>query len=182
MNGLLSPLLAKMRIGTVRPFLSGRILDFGCGTGRLCDMTTPGQFVGLDASPTALAEARLRHPAHAFLAVEQLEHISGFDTIVAMAVIGYVPDLAALLTAFAARLNPGGRIVVTSPTRLANVLHRIGARLGLFGSDVYDRTARLPDRAQMERAARQAGLSFAHYGRFMMGLNQIAVLVADDRP
>lgn len=175
MNGLLSPLLARMRIGTVRPFLRGRVLDYGCGRGRLCDLVPAGRFVGLDADPAALAEARALHPGHVFQAVETLSELSGFDTIIAMAVIGYIPDLTGLFTTFAKRLSHGGQIVVTSPTPQANALHRIGARLGLFGSDTYERAAALPDRTRMEQAAQGAGLRLVHYGRFMLGLNQIAV-------
>lgn len=175
MNGLLSPLLARMRIGTVRPFLRGRVLDYGCGRGRLCALVPAERFIGLDADPAALAEARQLHPGHAFQAVETLGEISGFDTIIAMAVIGYIPDLEGLFTTFAERLNHGGRIVMTSPTPQANALHRIGARLGVFGSDTYERAAALPDRSRMEQAAQGAGLRLTHYGRFMLGLNQIAV-------
>ncbi len=178
MNGLLSPLLARMRIGTVRPFLRGRVLDYGCGRGRLCDLVPAGQFVGLDADAAALAEARRLHPGHVFQTVEALGEGSGFDTIIAMAVIGYIPDLEGLFASFAERLNQGGRIVVTSPTPQANALHRIGARLGVFGSDTYQSAAALPDRPRIEQAARSAGLRLVHYGRFMLGLNQIAVFEA----
>lgn len=175
MNGLLSPLLARMRIGTVRPFLRGRVLDYGCGRGQLCDLVSARRFVGLDADPAALAEARRLHPDHVFQAVGTLGELSEFDTIIAMAVIGYIPDLRGLFATFAERLNQGGHIVVTSPTPRANALHRIGARLGVFGSDTYERATALPDRARMEQAAQGAGLRLAHYGRFMLGLNQIAV-------
>nr|WP_283091922.1 class I SAM-dependent methyltransferase [Magnetospirillum sulfuroxidans] len=157
--------------------MQGRVLDFGCGRGRLCDLVPAERFVGLDADPTALAEARRLHPGYTFLHADQLDGQSGFDTIIAMAVIGYVADLPGLLSRFAARLNPGGRIVVTSPMPQADLLHRMGARLGIFGADTYDRNLGLPDRARIESAAALAGLKLAHYSRFMLGHNQIVSLV-----
>lgn len=165
-----------MRINAIRPYLQGRVLDFGCGRGRLCDLVPADRFVGLDSSPDALDAAHQLHPHHRFLPAGQLEDQSGFDTIIAMAVIGYIVDLPGLLSVFAARLNPGGRIVVTSPMPQVEVLHRLGARLGIFGTDTYDPGLPLPDRTRIAQAAAQAGLEIAAYSRFMLGLNQIAVL------
>ena len=176
MNGLFSPMLAAMRKRAVAPLLQGRVLDFGCGIGRLCDLVAPDAFVGVDADSKVLAVAHREHPRHVFQNLDRLPQLGGFDTIVAMAVIGYVDDLPNLLSGLSAKLNPGGKIIMTSPVPEAILLHKFGARLGLFGSDVYETVSRLPRRSGIEAAAKGAGLRVTSFGRFMFGLNQLAVI------
>jgi hypothetical protein len=93
-----------------------------------------------------------------------------------MAVIGYFDDLPNLLSSLSARLNPRGKIVITSPVPEAVLLHKFGTRLGLFGSDFYETVSPLPRRSGIEAAAKAAGLRVTSSGRFMFGLNQLAVI------
>jgi SAM-dependent methyltransferase len=176
MNGLFSPLLATIRRRAVAPLLRGRVLDFGCGVGRLCDLVEPCAFVGIDADPQAIETARRNYPHHVFHQLDKLPQLDGFDTIVAMAVIGHVDDLPDLLRCFASKLTPLGTIVMTSPVREVGPVHKFGDRLGIFGDDLAKNPSQLPNRAGFESAARTAGLRVVSFGRFMFGLNQLVVL------
>lgn len=44
----------------------GEIVDIGCGYGRLCTAFDPEQYIGLDISPNAVAEARRLNPSYEF--------------------------------------------------------------------------------------------------------------------
>lgn len=48
----------------------GRLTDFGCGTGRLCEVTKPQSYIGIDLNPDAIATAKERHPEYTFQEVD----------------------------------------------------------------------------------------------------------------
>lgn len=99
-----------------------RVLDVGCGVGRWsrCMAATARQVVGLDISPTMLAEARQRSASlgvHAdFLlgGIAETRLLETFDTILCVTVIQHVrdEDVLAALQNLKAMLAPGGRLIL----------------------------------------------------------------------
>jgi SAM-dependent methyltransferase len=95
-----------------------RVLDVGCGPGRLLPFLPNVSYAGIDASASYLATARARFPQGRF---EQLD-LEGdcstfpdrdFDLILAFGLLHHLPDApAARLFAFSReRLREGGRLV-----------------------------------------------------------------------
>ncbi|MBV8592892.1 MAG: bifunctional 2-polyprenyl-6-hydroxyphenol methylase/3-demethylubiquinol 3-O-methyltransferase UbiG [Caulobacteraceae bacterium] len=110
--------------GERRPFAGLRLLDVGCGGGLLCEpMTRLGfEVVGLDASAEGIGVARA-HAAATGLAIdyraETVEALAEerFDVVLAMEVVEHVPHPAAFLGECAARVAPGGLMVVATLNR-----------------------------------------------------------------
>jgi trans-aconitate 2-methyltransferase len=96
-----------------------RVLDAGCGTGRvtgaLRERLPQGRVVALDASPSMLAEARARLGDDRITYVEadlgQPLGIEPVDAILSTATFHWVLDHDALFSNLAAVLRPGGRLV-----------------------------------------------------------------------
>lgn len=98
-----------------------RILDLGCGRGRLTAMLSEvGRATGVDLSAEAVAAARARWP--------QVEWIAGdlfaldlprgaFDAVVSQEVLEHVEDQPRYLEIAAEALRPGGFLVITTPNR-----------------------------------------------------------------
>ena len=111
--------LASLIERFARPPASGRILEVGCGTGHnLAMLRTFAEVdaVELDESVRAIAESRLgrsvmpdRLPELANVADRAYDVIGAFD------VIEHIPDDDAALRAIAAKLKPGGRLIMTVP-------------------------------------------------------------------
>ena len=80
-QGLLSSALQRARLKAARPYLSGRILDIGCGNGSLAAYATPENYVGVDHDKEAVAAARALFPEHIFIST--LPKTGVFDTVVA---------------------------------------------------------------------------------------------------
>ena len=93
-----------------------RILDFGCGTGRLThEIASAGAYVvGIDSSPEMIAQARKNYPDIRFELADGLTFRSSepFDAVFSNAVLHWVRPPEKAAESIAALLKPGGRLVV----------------------------------------------------------------------
>lgn len=178
-EGLLSPFLRARRLAAVQPYLRGRVLDVGCGSGSMAELVPPDRYVGVEPDAEMLALARRRHPQHRFLAA--LPDNDEFDTVASLAVIEHVRDSAGFLGALAARLKhaSAARIVCTTPHPAVDWLHTAGARCGLFSRHASEEHEELLDHRRLQDIAERIGLHLAEYRHFLMGGNQLAVFGRD---
>jgi arsenite methyltransferase len=99
------------------------ILDVGCGPGFYCaelleEVGSNGRVVGLDGSPQMLKLAAHRCGDSANVEFHEADATAlpvkdaGFDGVVCVQVLEYVPDTSAALREFYRALRPGGRVVV----------------------------------------------------------------------
>lgn len=95
------------------------VLDVGCGSGRLAAILRHyplSRYLGIDLSPAGIERAAaLALPGMEFRQAdfETWRPDARFDAIVFNESIGYARDPAGTLKAFAAHLNPGGRLFVS---------------------------------------------------------------------
>ena len=163
-------------MAAARPYLTGRVLDIGCGVGALAAHVPAGCYIGVDIDADALAMARESQPNHTFLETLPSED-QRFDTIVLLAVIEHVASPDGFLRSLAARLSTEGvgRIVLTTPRPAADRIHTAGAAVGLFSSHASEEHETLLGRADLEQLAPACGLTLERYQRFLFGVNQLAV-------
>jgi 2-polyprenyl-3-methyl-5-hydroxy-6-metoxy-1,4-benzoquinol methylase len=180
MTGMLSPFLRNRRLAAARPHLgSGPVLDMGCGTGLLAAGIPADRYLGVDLDADTIAIARRTYPQHRFQTLaefEALPPVERFSTVVALAVIEHVPSPEEWLRTMATFLEPGGRIVLTTPHPRYRRVHEFGAALGIFSREGAEEHHILLDNAIMARTAAGAGLEIQHRHRFLLGANQLFVL------
>jgi ubiquinone/menaquinone biosynthesis C-methylase UbiE len=105
----------------------GKILDYGCGPGRLARMLArEGYRVhGLDGSTGMLREARLQNLAGLELSFDQAGDdgktldADGYDAVVCSSTIEYVADAQGLLRNFHRSLRAEGVLILTYANRLS---------------------------------------------------------------
>lgn len=122
--------------------LAGRTaIDVGCGAGLLAEPLARmgGHVMGVDAAPENIAAAR----AHAVGQGLEIDYFAGelaalppatFDLVTSMEVVEHVTDPAAFIAGLAARLAPGGLMILSTPNRtmlskllLVEAAERVGA-------------------------------------------------------
>jgi 2-polyprenyl-3-methyl-5-hydroxy-6-metoxy-1,4-benzoquinol methylase len=170
----MAPFLRGQRVRMARPYLRGRVLDYGCSSGHLAELCRPDAYLGVDISEEALEVARASHPGYQF--DSKVSEHERFDAIVALAVLEHVHDPLDLLTRWAGMLNPGGRIVLTTPHPSFEWILTVGAKVGLFDRHSLDEHDDLLNLARIRELAAGAGLELERYRRFLLGANQLFVL------
>ncbi len=139
-----------------------RVLDAGCGSGRvteaLAERLPSGRVVALDASAAMLAEARHRLARFA----DRIEYVQAdlgrplpiegsVDAILSTATFHWVPDHDALFRNLAAVLRTGGRLVAQcGGTGNVEALRRIARRLGAGFDPPRNYAAPLATAARLE--------------------------------
>ena len=181
--GLLTRRVQRARLAAIAPHIQGAalVLDVGCG---LTDL--PGRmpgYVGCDRNAAVLAESRRRFPAARFVEWDvaageppaELRDGRGFDVVLMAALLEHLNEPWRALGRAASLLGAGGRIVATTPHPWGRLPLQAGAALGLLSHAADEEHETLLDRAALEEAGAKAGLALEAYGRFLLGLNQLAV-------
>ena len=132
------------------PLRSGaRVLDAGCGSGRMLDeLARYGSVWGVDLSSEAVAASRARGHAVVRAAIESMPFRDGsFDLVTCLDVIEHTPDDRATLAELRRVTRPGGVLIATVPAYQA-----------LWSwHDEVNRHFRRYDRAALRAAATRAG-------------------------
>ena len=177
----------------LKPLAGKRALDVGCGAGLLAEpLARMGAAVtGVDAAPENIAAARA-HAAGQGLGIDyhagELAALppATFDLVTSMEVVEHVADPAAFIAELAARLAPGGLMILSTPNRtalskllLVEAAERIGAvprgthdwdqflkpeeltaLLAAAGLEVVDRTGLAPSAARGFKLGGSEALSY----------------------
>lgn len=111
---------------SIRPLTGKSALDIGCGAGLVCEPLARlgAEVTGVDAAADNVAAAA----AHAEAGGLDIRYMAGevagldigtFDLVTALEVVEHVADKRAFLADVAARLSPGGLLVISTPNRTA---------------------------------------------------------------
>jgi trans-aconitate 2-methyltransferase len=115
-----------------------RAADIGCGPGNstevLRERWPEALIVGLDSSANMIEAARRRLPSVAFEVSDISDwRATGFDVILANAVIQWFPGHDALLPRLLSQLGPDGSLAVQTPDELGEPLHRLMREVAAAG-------------------------------------------------
>ncbi len=140
-------LLAQVPVAAPR-----RIVDMGCGPGNstelLVDRFGGAGVIGLDSSPSMLAEARKRLPGTRFAEADARSWVpeAGTDVVFANAIYQWIPDHLTQLPKVVAALPEGGVLAVQMPDNMAEPSHVLMRQVAADGpwAERLQRAARLP--------------------------------------
>ncbi len=126
--------IGDRRERTIRAVLggTGSLLDVGCGSGEFAARAAAAgwRVVGVEPIADAAQAARARglDVRTGTLATAEPDPGGGWDVVSAFHVLEHMPDAAAFLGELAARVRPGGVVVVETPNWASAIRRRFGAR------------------------------------------------------
>jgi SAM-dependent methyltransferase len=142
----------------IRPFVRGRVLEVGCGTGTYTQLLAgwADEVVAVDIDPAFAAAARARFAGRPGVQViecdaRQLPELGRFETIVMLDVLEHVEDDGGMLGMLGQRLTESGRLVLKVPA-LQCLYGALDAEIGHH---------RRYSRRSLAAAAERAGLTLA---------------------
>lgn len=104
------------------PWLSGRVLELGCGTGNFTRLIAEAghSVTAVDINPAYVAVAGERLASYprvtvAEMDIREMALSETFDTVILLDVLEHIEDDVGLLRDLAARLAPGGRLILKVP-------------------------------------------------------------------
>jgi 2-polyprenyl-3-methyl-5-hydroxy-6-metoxy-1,4-benzoquinol methylase len=179
-SGLASPLLERWRIKKIMKFFKGdRILDYGCGYGKLASLIPDREYVGIDINKDVIELARktYHHQKNIkFYTLEEFEYKKQFfETIVLAAVLEHVNNPNQLIHTLKCCLSSEGRLIITTPTPLADRILKIGSKIRIFDKEAAEEHKQLFTREDLMDLSSQLNFSVLYYERFELGLNQLVV-------
>lgn len=181
MKPLLSDYARQQRLNAVLPFVRGDVLDLGCGWLHLPDHLAEEQsYVGIDALPAAVEYNVQRYPARMFyqcdLDTEPLD-LGGcrFDVVTMVALLEHLRSPERILCQIPSLLAPGGLLLITTPSPLGDVVHRLGSRLRLFYPEAHVCHVKIYGRRELEDLIVRCGYHVQHFRTFLAGMNQLLV-------
>ena len=157
---------AKGVVELLSPKAGERILDLGCGTGRLTAeiAATGADVVGIDQSPEMISEARAQFRDLRF-EVGDARHLrfeQQFDAVFSNAVLHWIVEPELVVRGVAKALKPGGRFVAEfggkgNVSRLLDAINRTYANFGIAGG-LADNTWYYPSVAEYATLLEKEGL------------------------
>ncbi|MFZ2269547.1 MAG: class I SAM-dependent methyltransferase [Azonexus sp.] len=177
-EALLEPWLRHLRIRRVLPSIRRypdcHLLDIGCGwEARLLRTVEPyiGRGVGLDVKAPPIATPRITTHRLALLTELPLASAS-FDIVTMLATLEHLAHPAEMVAETFRVLRPGGRVLITVPSRAAQpVLEFLAYRLGLISAAEIRDHKQYFDRESLQTLFSAAGFSIERQHYFQFGMN-----------
>lgn len=180
MPPLLTRFLQQQRFNMVYPYLKGDVLDLGCNTADIIERLNPSQFyTGIDSRPEVIEWLNENRKGYRFhmcnLDEDTLDLGRTFDTLLMLAVIEHLKNPDNILQQLSRYLNPGGHLIITTPSMHGDRIHRVGARLGLFSPEAMQQHEHIYSPPEMKKRLGRNGFTVIHYHRFLLGGNQLFI-------
>ncbi len=163
----------------------GKILDIGCDRGYSLPYLGDGisSYVGIDSCDEAVAAAESKYPDYRFMAMmvdeAAIDNIPpGYDTILLVAVLEHMEDTISFLRKLKTLLNPGGRVVITSPSGKSHSLLVFLAGIGLARNDKHEHEGHYLNHDDIMQLVESDDYNLIKYKTFQFGMNQLWVLEA----
>ncbi len=118
-------------LALVEPAPGGRVVDLGCGTGRLTRLlhehTQAAETVGLDRSEAMLAESAAHAGGGLRFSHGEIGEFadSGLDVVFSNAALQWLPNHGTLFPRLADTLQPGGQFAVQMPSNHDHPSHQL---------------------------------------------------------
>ena len=188
LKGLLSGLLTRLRLNKVIKYVTdpGKLLDVGCDDayllGLLLKKNNPCLYVGVDNHQECINDCEEKFSDIGkewayFFVIDANEDLpfnnNNYDYVVLSAIIEHLNNFDNLLKELTRVTKDNSRIIITTPTRIADTVLKIGASIGLFANDSLEEHVKYYSKKDFINLK---GWELKKYQKFELGMNQLIIL------
>lgn len=175
---LLDRVLQQWRAAKARPYIraGARVLDIGCHRGEF--LISLGEHIGpsIGFDPLARDTSDARHQFIRGLFHQPSSFCDeSFDAVVMLATLEHIPNKEPLAEELFRLLTPGGRVIITVPSRAVDGIVEWLCRLGLADGMSLDEHHGY-DPLTTPSVFGRCGFVLERHRRFQLGLNHLFVL------
>ena len=149
-------ILQNYRFRIAKPYLIGDVLDFGGNKGELKKFVK-GRYLAVNYDYSVMKNTH-------------------FDTIVSLATIEHIKEIFNVFQKFKAILNIKGKIVLTTPTKMAKPVLNFLAFIRLLDRENIREHKHYWSKKEIYDLAEKSGFVVEKYAKFQLGFNQLVVL------
>tara|TARA_Y100000590_G_scaffold247425_1_gene278006 strand:+ start:28126 stop:28653 length:528 start_codon:yes stop_codon:yes gene_type:complete len=167
----LTTLLRNWRVKVVLPYVTGRLLDIGCGNNQLV-RSYNGNGTGVDIYDWGDVD----------LIIDESSNIpfedSSFDTITVIAALNHIPNRDDLLIEAYRLLSPNGRLIITMiPPRVSFLWHRLrsGSDPDQIERDHHEHELWGINQRDLKQMINKAGFNVQSEIKFMCRINTMTI-------
>lgn len=149
--------LQNLRFNKIKSYLNGDVLDFGGNEGELKKFVS-GNYLAINYDHTAMNDKQ-------------------FDTIVCLAVIEHIAyaDIYSVFKKFKTLLKKQGKIILTTPTKMADPALKLLTLFGLLDKKNIAEHKHYWTKKELFNLAEKSGFIVKKYRKFQLGFNQMAI-------
>jgi 2-polyprenyl-3-methyl-5-hydroxy-6-metoxy-1,4-benzoquinol methylase len=141
MPGVLSGYLHKKRNGLVRRYVTGDVLDIGCGSATIAEFLEPSQkYVGIEIQDAYITYLSGRFPQHTFVCPNVDRELLSLgdaesDPVLMVVVTEHLFTTERLIWEVRKHMKPNSQLGTTTPTIHGSAIQRVGSPFGLFARE-----------------------------------------------
>jgi len=184
---LLTLYLEKRRNAIAKSYIKGDVLDIGCGSAFVARFLKKEQkYVGIELNTRRVNQLKDRYPECEFYDrdLEKTRLNLGkrkFDTILMIAVIEHLVDPKNIILECKKYLKKNGKLIITTPTSFGNnIVHKLGAKMGLFSRETVNDHKLIYDFESLKQMLASLGLRIVEYRKFEFCCNQLFIIKQKD--
>ncbi|MGQ9704646.1 MAG: class I SAM-dependent methyltransferase [Actinomycetota bacterium] len=177
---MMADVLSRWRNRRALSFVGSRILDLGCGRATMLKyLPRDASYTGVEKDSQQVEELRRRYPERRFLVTDLDTGLpdlrEGYDTVLLLAVLEHLKNPREVVERCHDLLAPGGKMILSVPTRWGEFVHRALAALRLANPEVaHAHLWRFDARSLLEVFQGLEGEVVDHH-LFQLGCNRLLV-------
>ncbi len=180
--------LAAFKAGFINRLVTGNrvddVIDMGCGDGELLSMLQVPAYVGIDVSPTSLANCRQRFPEHRFVHFDVMDQVVPADLAMSIDVVFHLVEDTTYIRYMQALFDHARRFVLIYSSNAEAGRPTLHVRHRRFSDDVaatlpgWQLVSHVPNRYPFDRSNPDE-TSFADFFVYARTGNRFPVFIPD---
>jgi len=174
-RGILSTYLRKKRIEIALKFVKGtKLLDVGCNEQFLKSfLDNKIDYTGIDMHTPEYIRPQFKYFQTDI--EDNLDFLEKYDCATMLAVIEHLKKPGKALQNIHSVLNPGGRLIITTPTKKGDKFHKGFSKIKFTSSAAVESHEKIYTQKELREILENNGFKVIHSSKFFMNLNQVII-------